>query len=45
MALDLLVNVPFGLVALAVIASTLPTIEGRERPVIDYLVPGLLAAV
>jgi EmrB/QacA subfamily drug resistance transporter len=38
------VNVPIGLVALAVLASTLPAIRGRERPVIDYLGAGLLAS-
>ncbi len=38
------VNLPLGLVALAVLAATLPTVQGRERPVIDYLGAGLLAA-
>ncbi len=38
------VNLPIGLVALAVLAATLPTVQGRERPVIDYLGAGLLAA-
>jgi EmrB/QacA subfamily drug resistance transporter len=37
------VNLPLGLVALAVLATTLPTVQGRERPVIDYLGAGLLA--
>src|SRR5256714_5421395 len=37
------VNLPLGLVALAVLAATLPTVQGRERPVIDYLGAGLLA--
>src|SRR3954466_2466255 len=37
------VNVPIGLAALAVLAATLPTVQGRERPVIDYLGAGLLA--
>jgi EmrB/QacA subfamily drug resistance transporter len=38
------VNLPLGLVALAVLAAALPTGQGRERPVIDYLGAGLLAA-
>ncbi len=37
------VNLPLGLVALAVLAATLPTVQGRERPVIDYLGAGLFA--
>jgi EmrB/QacA subfamily drug resistance transporter len=37
------VNLPLGLVALAVLAATLPSVQGRERPVIDYLGAGLLA--
>jgi EmrB/QacA subfamily drug resistance transporter len=37
------VNLPFGLIALAVIAVALPPVKGRERPVIDYLGAGLLA--
>jgi EmrB/QacA subfamily drug resistance transporter len=38
------VNLPLGLLALAVLASALPTVQGRERPVIDYLGAGLLAS-
>ena len=38
------VNLPIGLLALAVLAATLPKTRGRERPVIDYLGAGLLAA-
>ena len=37
------VNLPLGLVALAVLAAALPAGQGRERPVIDYLGAGLLA--
>ena len=37
------VNLPIGLVALAVIAATLPSVSVRSRPVIDYLGAGLLA--
>jgi MFS family permease len=37
------VNLPLGLVALAVLAGALPSVQGRERPVIDYLGAGLLA--
>ena len=38
------VNLPFGLLALAVLAATLPGGRGRTRPAIDYLGAGLLAA-
>jgi EmrB/QacA subfamily drug resistance transporter len=38
------VNLPIGLVALAVLGSTLPATQGRARPVIDYLGAGVLAA-
>jgi EmrB/QacA subfamily drug resistance transporter len=38
------VNLPLGLLALAVLAAALPTVQGRERPVIDYLGAGLLAS-
>jgi EmrB/QacA subfamily drug resistance transporter len=38
------VNLPLGLVALAVLAVALPTVQARERPVIDYLGAGLLAS-
>jgi EmrB/QacA subfamily drug resistance transporter len=38
------VNVPIGLIALAVIAATLPATQGERRPVIDYLGAGLLAS-
>jgi EmrB/QacA subfamily drug resistance transporter len=38
------VNVPFGLIAMAVIAVALPAVKGREHPVIDYLGAGLLAS-
>jgi EmrB/QacA subfamily drug resistance transporter len=38
------VNLPLGLVALTVLAATLPTVQGRGRPVIDYLGAGLFAA-
>ena len=37
------VNLPIGLVALAVIAATLPATSVRTRPAIDYLGAGLLA--
>src|SRR3954453_16701730 len=37
------VNLPIGLVALVVLALTLPAGAGRARPVIDYLGAGLLA--
>jgi EmrB/QacA subfamily drug resistance transporter len=37
------VNLPIGLVALAVLTTTLPSTRGRERPVIDYLGAALLA--
>jgi EmrB/QacA subfamily drug resistance transporter len=38
------VNVPFGLLALFVLAVTLPQSQGAGKPVIDYLGTGLLAA-
>lgn len=38
------VNLPIGLVALAVLAATLPSTRGRGRPAIDYLGAGLLAS-
>jgi EmrB/QacA subfamily drug resistance transporter len=38
------VNVPVGLVALVVLAITLPRTQGAGKPVIDYLGTGLLAA-
>ena len=38
------VNVPIGVIALVVLSSTLPNTQGRERPVIDYLGAGVLAA-
>jgi EmrB/QacA subfamily drug resistance transporter len=38
------VNLPVGLVALAVLGVTLPATQGRGKPVIDYLGAGLLAA-
>jgi EmrB/QacA subfamily drug resistance transporter len=38
------VNIPVGLVALAVLAATLPATGRRARPVIDYLGASLLAA-
>ncbi len=38
------VNVPVGVVALIVLSTTLPNTQGRERPVIDYLGAGVLAA-
>jgi EmrB/QacA subfamily drug resistance transporter len=38
------VNLPIGLVALVVIAATLPAASVRTRPSIDYLGAGLLAA-
>jgi EmrB/QacA subfamily drug resistance transporter len=38
------VNLPIGLIALVVLAVTLPATGGRVRPVIDYLGAGLLAS-
>ncbi|MCL2768649.1 MAG: MFS transporter [Solirubrobacterales bacterium] len=38
------VNLPIGLLALAVIGATLPATGGRGRPAIDYLGAGLLAS-
>jgi EmrB/QacA subfamily drug resistance transporter len=38
------VNLPLGVVALAVLAVALPSVQGRQRPVIDYLGAGLLAS-
>jgi EmrB/QacA subfamily drug resistance transporter len=38
------VNLPLGLLALAVLGATLPTTAARTRPVIDYLGAALLAA-
>ena len=38
------VNLPLGLVALAVLGSTLPSTKGTRRPTIDYLGAGVLAA-
>jgi EmrB/QacA subfamily drug resistance transporter len=38
------VNLPVGLVALAVIAATLPAASVRSRPAIDYLGAGVLAS-
>ena len=38
------VNVPVGLLALVVLAITLPQTQGAGKPVIDYLGTGLLAA-
>jgi EmrB/QacA subfamily drug resistance transporter len=38
------VNLPLGLLALVVIAATLPRVQGVARPVIDYLGTALLAA-
>jgi EmrB/QacA subfamily drug resistance transporter len=38
------VNLPIGLVALAVLGATLPSTRGRERPAVDYLGAGLLAS-
>ena len=38
------VNLPVGLIALIVIAATLPVAGARTRPAIDYLGAGLLAA-
>src|SRR6476469_10779987 len=38
------VNLPIGLVALVVLAATLPATRGKVKPVIDYLGAGLLAA-
>ena len=37
------VNLPIGLLALVVLAVTLPATRGQARPVIDYLGTGLLA--
>jgi EmrB/QacA subfamily drug resistance transporter len=37
------VNLPIGLVALVVLAITLPATQGAAKPVIDYLGAGLLA--
>ena len=37
------VNLPIGLLALGVLAVTLPATRGQARPVIDYLGTGLLA--
>jgi predicted MFS family arabinose efflux permease len=37
------VNLPLGLMVLAVLAAALPSVQGRERPMIDYLGAGLLA--
>jgi EmrB/QacA subfamily drug resistance transporter len=38
------VNLPFGLLALAVLGATLPTVARTTRPAIDYLGAGTLAA-
>jgi EmrB/QacA subfamily drug resistance transporter len=38
------VNLPVGLVALVVIATTLPAAHARSRPAIDYLGAGVLAS-
>jgi EmrB/QacA subfamily drug resistance transporter len=38
------VNLPFGIVALGVLAATLPAVSVRGRPAIDYLGAGLLAS-
>jgi EmrB/QacA subfamily drug resistance transporter len=38
------VNLPIGLVALVVLAATLPAVSVRSRPAIDYLGAGLLAS-
>jgi predicted MFS family arabinose efflux permease len=38
------VNLPVGFIALAVLAGALPAVQGRRRPVIDYLGAGLLAS-
>ena len=38
------VNLPLGALALVVLRSTLPSTQGRSRPVIDYLGAGVLAA-
>ena len=38
------VNIPLGLIALVVLRRTLPSTQGRSRPVIDYLGAGVLAA-
>jgi len=37
------VNLPIGLVALVVIATTLPAVQAHSRPAIDYLGAGVLA--
>ncbi len=37
------VNLPIGLIALAVISATLPVVKAQTRPVIDYLGAALLA--
>jgi EmrB/QacA subfamily drug resistance transporter len=38
------VNLPIGLVALVVLAATLPTTQRAGKPIVDYLGAGLLAA-
>jgi EmrB/QacA subfamily drug resistance transporter len=38
------VNLPLGLVAIAVLGATLPSVRRQGRPVIDYLGAGLLAS-
>ena len=38
------VNLPIGIIALAVLGTTLPSTKGQTRPVIDYLGAGVLAA-
>src|SRR5690349_20254028 len=38
------VNLPVGLISLAVLSATLPSTQGERRPVIDYLGAGLLAS-
>jgi len=38
------VNLPLGVIALAVLGATLPSARGRTKPVIDYLGAGILAA-
>jgi EmrB/QacA subfamily drug resistance transporter len=38
------VNLPLGIVALAVLRSTLPATQARGKPVIDYLGAGVLAS-
>jgi len=37
------INLPLGIIALAVIAATLPTLQERRRPAIDYAGTALLA--